>query len=150
MSRLPIRNNLVLELHVPSFDLARQFYGQFGFDELTYDETSGGGSDLGYLVLNRKDALGETLLSFYGDKPSVAKHAYFDTYSADTPRGYGVEITIPVEDVDKLWQETKSLLQDNSISQPLATKRWGDRDFRVVDPFGFYIRFTELVDWGQS
>lgn len=26
-------------------------------------------------------------------------------------------------------------------------KRWGKKDFRVIDPFGFYVRFTELVDW---
>ena len=24
------------------------------------------------------------------------------------------------------------------------------KDFRMVDPFGFYIRFTELIDWGQE
>jgi len=23
------------------------------------------------------------------------------------------------------------------------------KDFRMVDPFGFYLRFTELIDWGQ-
>ncbi|MFA5925783.1 MAG: hypothetical protein WC831_02520 [Parcubacteria group bacterium] len=24
------------------------------------------------------------------------------------------------------------------------------KDFRMVDPFGFYLRFTELIDWGQK
>jgi hypothetical protein len=28
--------------------------------------------------------------------------------------------------------------------------QWGKQDFRVVDPFGFYVRFTEIVDWGQK
>ena len=48
-----------------------------------------------------------------------------------------------------LWEEVKGKLTEKQISQPLTLKRWNKWDFRVVDPFGFYIRFTELVDWGQ-
>ncbi|HSX28616.1 MAG TPA: hypothetical protein VLF60_04170 [Candidatus Saccharimonadales bacterium] len=150
MSVGPIRNNLVLELHVPSFAPVREFYAQFGFEELSYDPTSGGGSDLGYLVLIRRDSIGDTLLNFYGDKAKVTKHAYFADFPADTPRGYAVEITVPVSNVDSLWQKVEPHLEPKTISQPLITKRWGKRDFRVIDLFGFYIRFTELVDWGQG
>jgi hypothetical protein len=144
-----IRNNLVLELHVQSFDPVREFYGIFGFKELSYDPTSGGGSDLGYLVLIRKDEIGDTILNFYGDKDKVARHARFRDFPTDTPRGYAVEITIPVSDVHGLWEGAKSKLDDEIISQSPTMKRWGKQDFRVVDPFGFYVRFTELVDWGQ-
>ena len=105
MSIQPIRNNLVLELHVPNFAPAREFYRMFGFEELSYDATSGGGSDLGYLVLVRRDDLGATMLNFYGDQQKVAQHAHFKDFPADTPRGYGVEITIPVSDVKRLWQD---------------------------------------------
>lgn len=144
-----IRNNLVLELHVPSFAPAREFYGLFGFQDLSYDPTSGGGSDLGYLVLTRTDAIGTTMINFYGDKEKVAQHAHFKDFPADTPRGYGVEITVPVSNVAQLWDRVKEELQD-AVSQPLTLKRWGKQDFRVVDPFGFYVRFTEPVDWGQT
>ncbi len=144
-----IRNNLVLELHVPDFSKARTFYFLFGFEELSYDTTSGGGSALGYLVLKREDAIGKTVINFYGDKSDVAKHAHFNQFPEETPRGYGVEITIPVGDVDSLWKQVKDQLTKEQISQELTLKRWGKKDFRVVDPFGFYIRFTELVDWGQ-
>ncbi|OGL36629.1 hypothetical protein A3A68_01960 [Candidatus Saccharibacteria bacterium RIFCSPLOWO2_01_FULL_48_13] len=145
-----IKNNLVLELHVPDFAPAREFYGLFGFEELTYDPTSGGGSDLGYLVLARKDKVGDTMINFYGDKEEVSNHAHFRDFSADTPRGYEVEITIPVSDVNGLWEGAREELDEKQIAQRLELKRWGRRDFRVVDPYGFYVRFTELVDWGQD
>ena len=144
-----IQNNIVLELHIPDFDKARAFYKLFGFEQIHYDPTSGGGSDLGYMVLKREDPIGNTLINFYGDKDKVSKHARFADFPADTPRGYAVEITVPTSGIDKLWEEVNKQLKPDQISQPLALKRWGKKDFRVVDPFGFYIRFTELVDWGQ-
>lgn len=149
MSENLISNNLVLELHVPSFASVRDFYSKFGFEELAYDPTSGSGSDLGYLTLIRHDPIGNTILNFYGDRDEVANHAHFKDFLATTPRGYGVEITIPVSDIANLWISTSAQLEESSISQPLTMKRWNKQDFRVVDPFGFYVRFTELVDWGQ-
>jgi uncharacterized glyoxalase superfamily protein PhnB len=145
-----VKNNLTLELHVPDFGPARQFYGIFGFEELVYDPTSGGGSDLGYLVLCRRDSIGDTMINFYGDKEAVAKHSRFKDFPADTARGYAVEITVPVSDVRDLWGSTHTVLKETQISQELTLKRWGKYDFRVVDPYGFYVRFTELVDWGQD
>ena len=147
MNKQIIPNNLVLELHVPDFSKARGFYAIFGFEELSYDPTSGGGSDLGYMILKREDALGDTFINFYGDKEKVSKHSHFRDFPSTTPRGYAVEITIPVSDVDALWNSAKDKLNSEQIAQPLTLKRWGKEDFRVIDPFGFYIRFTELVDW---
>jgi len=144
-----ITNNLILELHIPDFEKARKFYGIFGFENLSYDPASGGGSDLGYMVLKREDPIGRTLINFYGDKEKVSKHAHFADFPADTPRGYAVEITVPVSDVEKLWNSVNEKLNPSEISQHLTLKRWGKKDFRVIDPFGFYVRFTELVDWGQ-
>lgn len=149
MSNRPIQNNLVLELHIPNFDQAREFYGLFGFQELSYDPTSGGGSELGYLVLIRKDGIGNSIINFYGDSKAVTQHAHLNDFPSDTPRGYAVEITFPVSDVESLWDEVSSSISDETIAQELQLKRWGKKDFRVIDPFGFYIRFTEIVDWGQ-
>lgn len=142
-----ITNNLILELHIPDFIKARKFYGIFGFNQLNYDPTSGGGSDLGYMVLKRTDAFGETYLNFYGDKEKVSQHAYFKDFPPTTPRGYAVEITIPVSDVHGLWDSVKEKLEPSHIAQPLNLKRWDKEDFRVIDPFGFYVRFTEMVNW---
>ena len=142
-------NNLVLELHIPNFQQAQDFYKMFGFSEYRYDPESGGNSDLSYLVLCRNDEIGETHLNFYGDKEKVSQHSHFIDFPSDTPRGYAVEITIPVSDVKGLWEEVKGKLTEKQIAQLLTLKRWNKWDFRVVDPFGFYVRFTELVDWGQ-
>lgn len=145
-----VSNNLVLELHIPNFKKARRFYELFGFYELSYDPASGGGSDLGYLVLCRKDLLGETHINFYGDKKKVSQHAHFKEFSENTPRGYAVEITIPVSNIDEFWDSVRKRIPKRQIAQPLTLKRWGKKDFRVVDPFGFYVRFTELVDWVKT
>ena len=144
-----IINNLVLELHIPDFETARKFYALFNFKEIGYDPTSGGGSDLGYMVLKREDTIGNTSINFYGDKDKVSQHKYFADFPINTPRGYEVEITIPVSDVKGLWEEVKDKLTEKQITQPLTLKRWNKWDFRVADPFGFYVRFTELMDWGQ-
>lgn len=144
-----VNNNLILELHIPDFGPSRRFYGLFGFKEQMYDPTSGGNSDLGYMVLIRKDKIGNTAINFYGDKVKVSQHARFADFPPDTPRGYSVEVTIPVGNVEQLWLQTKDRIGRDQIAQELTLKRWGKSDFRVIDPFGFYIRFTELVDWGQ-
>lgn len=144
-----IVNNLVLELHIPDFNKARDFYKIFGFKEISYDPTSGGGSDLGYMVLRREDEIGNSMINFYGDKEKVSEHSYFKDLPKDTRRGYEVEITFPVSRVEELWKEVKDKIPEKQIAQPFKLKRWGKSDFRVIDPFGFYLRFTELVDWGQ-
>ena len=144
-----IQNNLVLELHILDFEKARKFYSIFGFKEILNDSTSGGGSDLGYMVLKRDDKMGSSLLNFYGDKKKVSQHARFVDFPEDTPKGYAVEITIPVSNVEKLQEEIKPKIDESQIGQELVLKRWGKKDFRVIDPFGFYVRFTELFAWGQ-
>ena len=146
----PALTDVILELHVPDFSKAKKFYSLFGFKELLHDPTSGGGSDMGYLVLLREDKIGNTSINFYGDKGDVSQHSHFRDFPKDTPRGYGVEITVPVSGVDGLWENVKDKLSAEQVPQKLTTKRWGKKDFRVIDPFGFYIRFTELVDWKQG
>jgi catechol 2,3-dioxygenase-like lactoylglutathione lyase family enzyme len=150
MAESPIRNNIVLELHVPDFAPAREFYGLLGFEEISYDSASDDSEGgLGYLVLSRHDDAGDTMLNFYGDRESVAQHSQFGKLPADTPRGYAVEITIVVASIEQLWSEVSPKLAPESVSQPLQIKPWGKKDLRLVDPYGFYVRFTEIVDWGQ-
>jgi len=144
-----IENNLVIEFHTPDFQKARDFYAIFGFTQLSYDPMSDDRSVLEYMVLERADSLGRTLLNFYGNKEEVSQHAHFKNFPVTTPRGYGVETTVPVSDVEKLWEGVKLKLSSSQVAQPLTLKRWNKKDFRVVDPFGFYIRFTEFMDWGQ-
>lgn len=91
------------------------------------------------------------MLNFYGDDERVFQQAYFKKFSPQTPRGYAVEITILVSSISNFYKQVFKTLK-NYIIQELMEKKdsttsW--QDFRLVCPFGFYIRVTELIDWGQ-
>jgi len=148
----PIQNNLVLELHVPDFGIVKQFYSKLGFEVISEDPVA---KNPGYLVMRRKDPLGETILNFYGGDEKVYQHQHFKKFPLETPRGYATEITIPVSDIENLYKSVVETVPKNIVRElkevientTNSEVRW--RDFRMVDPFGFYIRLTELIDWGQ-
>ncbi len=141
----PIKNNLIIELHVPDFVKVKNFYSKLGFKILSEDPI---GEQLGYLVMERVDGLGRTLINFYGGDKRVVGHSFFKDFSRETKPGYEVEITIPVENLEELYKKIPNELRSR-VRQELMFKRWNKKDFRIEDPFGFYLRFTELVDWGQ-
>ena len=132
-------NDLIIELHVPDFDKAIEFYSKLGF-EVIYKEPLG--EKLGYIVIRK----GETLLNFYGGDERIANHSFFKRFPKGTASGYGVEITIPIENIDEYYNKVYPLVKD-SIVQELQLKPWGKKDFRVIDPFGFYVRFTEPLNY---
>lgn len=138
-----IQNNLVLELHVPDFSKVKSFYSGLGFKVISEDQID---EEPGYLVMKRKDTVGEIMINFYGGDERVYNHDFFKDVSKNTKRGYGVEITIPVSDIENYYSKVLPCVKENLV-QKLTLKRWGKKDFRIVDPFGFYLRFTELVDW---
>jgi len=120
-----------VELHVPDFAPVKDFYGRLGF--VTVREEPG---EDGYLVLRR----GLNVIAFWPGSPAVVAHPYFARFGSDAPRGYGVEIVIEVADVAALYESARRFAQ---IVAPLERRPWGARDFRVADPFGFYLRITE-------
>ena len=69
--------------------------------------------------------------------------SYFKRFPKDSKRGYGVEIVIAVEDIEELYKKTKSFAK---IVDALQMQPWRLKDFRIEDPFGFYLRFTEPHD----
>jgi hypothetical protein len=88
---------------------------------------------------------GNSILNFYCGNEEVYKQDYFRNYSKDTKRGYGVEIIIPHDDINTLY-ETVTKKYKNLVVEPLV-KRFSKFDFRITDPFGFYLRFVERYDW---
>lgn len=105
----------------------------------------------GYLVMKMTTELGETIINFYGGNDLVYNQSYFKNFPKDTKRGYAVSLTIPVANINDFYNKIAPTLQAN-ILQPVTAKEDGEmkwRDFRMEDPFGFYLRFTELIDWGQ-
>lgn len=122
---------VIAELHVTDFERALEFYTLLGFTLRRREER--------YVVLE----LGSSLLTLYGGAPDVAGHSYFGRFAADTKRGYAVEICVFVDDVCGMHERLKD---EGCIVQPLTLRPWGRRDFRVEDPFGFYLRISEPYD----
>jgi lactoylglutathione lyase len=124
--------DVFIELHVPDFKAAIKFYSRLGFKLQWRTED--------YLVMKRE----KSVLNFYGGSEKVYSHSYFGRFKKNTKRGYGVEIIIPVERVEAFYNSVRKFAR---VVQPLKLKKWGRRDFRIVDPFGFYLRITERYDW---
>jgi len=124
--------DVYIELHVPDFKKAIEFYSRLGFKLLWRTED--------YLVMRRK----RSVLNFYGGSQKVYSHSYFGRFKKTTKCGYGVEIIIPVDRVELIYSSVRKFAK---IVQPLQLKKWGRRDFRIVDPFGFYLRITERYEW---
>ena len=103
------------------------------------------------MTMTRKDRLGKTMLNFYGGDERGYSQSYFKQFPKETKRGYAIEITIPTDDINSLHDIASATLKDNIVREIEELKDhdhvW--KDFRMVDPFGFYIRFTQLIDWGQ-
>ena len=149
MSKRPIRNNLVVELHIPDFDVAKAFYSVLGFGVIMEHVPTA--DKAGYLVMKMTNELGETIINFYGGNDLVYNQSYFKNFPHDTKRGYATSLTIPVPSAAEFYAKIALALKDH-ILQPVTAKEDGElkwRDFRMEDPFGFYLRFTELIDWGQ-
>jgi catechol 2,3-dioxygenase-like lactoylglutathione lyase family enzyme len=126
----------LVELHVPDLARAKRFYGRFGFRVARYEPPV---DDNGYLVLQSGDAL----LSFWGGTPAVRKHSYFRRFARTSKRGYGVEVVVSVKDVTAAYAVAR---RARCVVEELRLRPWGARDFRIEDPFGYYVRITERYD----
>lgn len=58
-------------------------------------------------------------------------------------RGVGLEIVIEVDDVDAFYEHATARIESaQGQVEPIRDSSWGLRDFRVVDPDGYYTRVT--------
>jgi lactoylglutathione lyase len=97
-----------------------------GYDPAGYVAVSAGRVRIG---LQRRGALS-------------AEHHFRPAHFAG-PRGVGVEIVVEVDDVDAAFSRAR----DAAVSyggqvEPLAAQPWGQTDFRLIDPDGYYVRVT--------
>ncbi len=65
-----MENNIFIELHIPDFEIAKDFYSKLGFEVISDDKLIDG---LGYFLMERKG----TILNFYGGSEKVYKQSYF-------------------------------------------------------------------------
>lgn len=135
MSKVTL-TDITVELSVPSFEIAKEFYSKLGF-KVVWEEPPKGMN--GYLVMR----LNQSILCFFCGNEVVYEHPYFRKFSKDTIRGYGVEISIPIENIDAYYQNLTSKISEKDIFQPLKLQPWGKKDFRLADPFGYFLRFNE-------
>lgn len=146
----PVRNNLIVELHIPDLELAKNFYSKLGFVETMYDKPNE--KEQGYLTMTRKEKAGNTMLNFYGGDERVYTQTFFKQFPKDTKRGFEVSVTIVTEEIDELYKRASKELSKNIVRDIIEltdhSNKW--KDFRMVDPFGYYLRFTEPLDWGQE
>lgn len=130
------RNKLQLELHVEDFEPIKRYYTSLGF-EVNWERQPEGFK--GYLVMSFQ---GNTLC-FWAGNEEVFNQPYFSKFPKDTPRGYGVEVVVMVDDIDGFYEQVKDIA---NVVEPLTEQPWGLRDFRTTDPAGYYLRFTTEHD----
>lgn len=132
-------NSLHVELHVPDFNAAKQFYLPLGFRVIRENQPK---DKDGYLVL-KNDA--GCIIRFWSGNNEIYKQSYFKQFNPDTKRGYGVEIII-ITSLD--LKELEGLVENagGKLAEPVKERSWGLADFRCVDPFGYYLCFTTPHD----
>ncbi|MGF7229044.1 MAG: VOC family protein [Candidatus Saccharibacteria bacterium] len=129
----PFPVHTLLELHVEDFEPIKDYYQKLGF-EVSWMRLSEGFK--GYLVLK----LDHNVLCFWAGNKHVYEHKYFSQFPKDSKRGYGVEIVLMVDNVESYYQRVKDAA---NVFEPLEMQPWGLKDFRCVDPAGYYLRFTD-------
>lgn len=128
------QNSVLLELHVPDFEVVKKFYGFLGFAPIWKRQPEG---FKGYLILK----MGNNILCFWPGNDSVNQQPYFSRFPNETKRGYGVEIVLMVENIELYYEQVKDKVK---VVEELVLQPWGLKDFRVEDPFGYYLRVTSI------
>ncbi|MFS0560588.1 VOC family protein [Terribacillus sp. 179-K 1B1 HS] len=88
-------------------------------------------------ALFKADGGGSLLLT---DETVLNDDHYFAAM-AESKKGKGVELILPVVDVEMVYNKFNSLYP-NHIESEIRARPWGKLDFRVVDPDGYYVRVT--------
>ncbi|CAN5834566.1 hypothetical protein BH24ACT3_BH24ACT3_02460 [soil metagenome] len=121
------------ELFVTDLDASRRFYTEvLGF-------TPAPKGDATYLPLT----LGALTLSIQ-DSAALPPGHHFDRASLAGRRGVGVELVLEVDDLAASYRR----LLDSGWPryESIVDRPWGLRDFRVIDPDGYYLRVNEPED----
>ena len=133
MGEKPTVNRILIELHVPDFEKVKEFYGKLGFDVVWERKPE---AKKGYLVMKNED----NVLCFWPGNKEVYNQSWFKQFPKNTKTDYGVELVIMINNIESLYQKVKKFAK---IADKLETRPWGLKDFRIVDPFGYYLRFSE-------
>lgn len=125
-----------MELVISEMEKTLDFYAALGFELVWRADEPDGKS---YAVV-RHDA---EILQLRCRPEGLDTHEYFGNLPAGPSRGYGVELVIHVANLDDMFRQMNDL---DCVVADIRERPWGLRDFRVVDPSGYYLRITELHD----
>lgn len=56
------------------------------------------------------------------------------------PKGKGVEVIMVFDNIEQIYQHV--LEKNYPVESNLKMQSWGMKDFRIVDPDGYYLRLT--------
>jgi catechol 2,3-dioxygenase-like lactoylglutathione lyase family enzyme len=120
-----------IELFVEDLDASIRFYERaLGF-RLERREPD-------YASLRRGDAvLGLGPLS---KLPPAGEGPGFTLQRVSAERGAGVEVVLEVDDLNAVREQAEAA--GYLVAEPLQDRPWGLRDFRLLDPDGYYLRVT--------
>lgn len=76
-------------------------------------------------------------------RDSIPDDHYFDPESLSERKGIGVELVLDVADVDEMRERLRRV--GYPVKEELQMRPWDARDFRLVDPDGYYLRVTEAT-----
>lgn len=120
---------LRLELFVDSVPDSMDFYTRvLGFEIISYQPDDYSVFRKGAVQISLQDQ------SYLSDDHPLKPH--------NRSMGLGIEIVIEVKDVEAIYEQVRR--EHWQINDTLAQRPWGLKDFRILDPNGFYIRITEL------
>ncbi|MGG2106855.1 VOC family protein [Lysinibacillus pakistanensis] len=60
------------------------------------------------------------------------------------PKGKGVEVVILLDNIEQTYQRV--LDKHYPVESSLVLQSWGMKDFRIIDPDGYYLRLTSYKD----
>jgi catechol 2,3-dioxygenase-like lactoylglutathione lyase family enzyme len=123
-----MNTTLRLELFVDDLERSIAFYR----DVLRFQVE---GRQEGYVSMRRG-----TVVLGLGPKANLPPGHHFSPDALTEHKGAGVEIVLEVEDVD--GDDAHVRASGHPIAIQLGNRPWGRRDFRVVDPDGYYLRLT--------
>lgn len=96
----PFPTSTLIEIHVPDFNKVKEYYGVLGFSEVWERKPEG---FKGYLIMK----LQSNVLCFWAGNEYVYEQDYFKQFPQNTPRGYGIEIVLMVEDIRNFYEKIK-------------------------------------------
>jgi lactoylglutathione lyase len=127
---------LRMELFVRDMNVSIDFYCHvLGFELLRRDE--------GYASVRS----GGVVLGLGPISKLPENDGYFTRGRLAEDRGAGVEIVLEVDDIDAFVEQIEE--SGYPIFEELQLRPWGLRDFRLIDPDGYYLRITSTTDEGD-